>query len=48
MGQNPTPDLRRQNGENLGTDMFQRLKICQNLARKNASQNDNEAIKNST
>jgi hypothetical protein len=28
---NPNPDLRLQYGEDLGTEMFQRLKICQEL-----------------
>ncbi len=28
-GENPNPDLRRHYGEDLGTDMYQRLKICQ-------------------
>ncbi len=39
--ENPNPDLRRLYGEDLGTEMFQRLQICQNLVRKIASeQND--------
>jgi hypothetical protein len=37
---NPNPDLRRQYGEDLGTEIFQRLKVCQNLARKIASENN--------
>jgi hypothetical protein len=32
--ENPNPDLRRLYGEDLGTEMFQRLQNCQNLAKK--------------
>jgi hypothetical protein len=32
--ENPNPDLRRLYGENLGKEMYQRLQVCQNVARK--------------
>ena len=34
--------------EDLGTDMYQRLKICQQLARTIASEKNEELIENST
>ncbi len=47
-GESPNPDLRKHCGEDLGTDMHQRLKICQQLARKIASENNEESIESST
>ena len=35
-------------GEDLGTEMFQRLQICQQLARKEASENNDTSIKDSS
>jgi hypothetical protein len=32
--QNLILDLRRQYGEDMGTEMFKRLQVCQNLAKK--------------
>ncbi len=46
--ESPNPDLRNHYGEDLGTDMYQRLKICQQLATKIASENNEESIKSST
>jgi hypothetical protein len=46
-GESPNPDLRPHYGEDLGTDMYQRLKICQQLARNTASENNEELIENS-
>jgi hypothetical protein len=31
---NPNPNLRKQYGKDLGTEMFQRLRVCQDLTRK--------------
>jgi glucuronate isomerase len=47
-GKNPNPYLRQHYGEDLGTDIYQRLKICQELARKIVSKNNEESIENST
>ena len=46
--QNPNPDLRKFYGEDMGTDMFQRLQICQDLTRKVASENNDTSIEDST
>ena len=48
IAQNPNPDLRKMYGEDLGTEMFQRLQICQQLARKIASENNDASIEEST
>jgi hypothetical protein len=34
MAKNPNPDLRKQYGEDLGIEMFQKLQVCQNFAKK--------------
>ncbi len=47
MDQNPNTDLRRQHGEEIVTEMFQRLQECQNFARKIACENSNKSIEDS-
>jgi hypothetical protein len=44
-GESPNPDLRQHYGEDKGTDMYQRLKICPELARKIASENNEAQLK---
>jgi hypothetical protein len=46
--ENSNPYVRRQYGEDLGTEMFQRLQTCQNLARKIASEYNDRSIEEST
>ncbi len=47
-GESPNPDLTCHYEEDLGTDVYRILKICQNLARKIPSENNKESIENST
>jgi hypothetical protein len=42
--QNPNPDLRKLYGEDMGTEMFQRLQVCQYLARKIVSESKDQSI----
>jgi hypothetical protein len=42
------PDLRRLYGEDLGTEMVQRLQKCPNLARKIAIKNNDKSIEELT
>jgi hypothetical protein len=46
--ENPNPELRRLYGSDLGTEMFQRLQMCKNLARKIASEHNDHSIEEST
>jgi hypothetical protein len=46
--ENPNPGSRRLYGEDLGTEMFQRLQICQNLVRKIANEHNDQSIEKST
>jgi hypothetical protein len=39
---------RRQYGEDIGNEMFQRLQVCQNLASKVANENKDKSIEVST
>ena len=44
---NPSPDLRKQYGEDFGTELYQRMQICHQIAKETARENNDEAIEKS-
>ena len=44
---NPSPDLRKQYGEDFGTELYQRMQICHQMAKETARENNDEAIEKS-
>ena len=44
---NPSPDIQKQYGEDQGTEMYQRLKACHQMAKEVASENNDQSIEKS-
>ena len=44
---NPSPDIRMQYGEDFGTELYQRMKVCHQMAKETARANNDEAIEKS-